>query len=216
MLEGWLANVALSSLKIADPKTLEFTRQDFIKQELETVVENVGAKGKTNDQTLSQVFQQLRDCSLLTFVRRGIYQLKKLEVKIDFSKKRSKGERLVGNLLRELGIPFEEQKTFSDLKHKGLLRFDFYFEHEGRKFAIEFQGEQHYRPIDYFGGEKAFEEQQIRDKIKEDYCKKNDIKLIKVNILKTETVKKKVASELLEVLWKEPKLRPRKKITEDD
>lgn len=46
--------------------------------------------------------------------------------------------------------------------------------------AIEYQGEQHYRPIDYFGGKEKFEVQQKRDNIKRDYCKNNNINLLEI------------------------------------
>ncbi|MEP1441851.1 MAG: hypothetical protein ABJK39_02450 [Hyphomicrobiales bacterium] len=46
--------------------------------------------------------------------------------------------------------------------------------------AVEFQGEQHDRPIEFFGGQKAFEENQKRDKRKRAACKRNNIKLFEV------------------------------------
>lgn len=46
--------------------------------------------------------------------------------------------------------------------------------------AVEFQGEQHDRPIDFFGGQKAFEENQRRDKKKRAACKRNGVELIEV------------------------------------
>jgi len=46
--------------------------------------------------------------------------------------------------------------------------------------AFEYQGIQHFEPIDYWGGEKSLEEVQKRDKIKKELCAKNNIKLIYV------------------------------------
>lgn len=46
--------------------------------------------------------------------------------------------------------------------------------------AIEFQGEQHYRPVDFFGGEANFAEQVRRDERKRKLCKKNGCLLIEV------------------------------------
>ena len=37
--------------------------------------------------------------------------------------------------------------------------------------AIEYDGQQHYKPIEKFGGEKAFEKTKFRDVIKNNYCK---------------------------------------------
>lgn len=42
----------------------------------------------------------------------------------------------------------------------------------------EFQGKQHYEPIDYFGGKDFFKNQIIRDEIKKNFCQNNNIKLL--------------------------------------
>lgn len=46
--------------------------------------------------------------------------------------------------------------------------------------AVEFQGEQHDRPIEFFGGQKTFEENQRRDKRKRAACKRNGVALFEV------------------------------------
>jgi len=48
------------------------------------------------------------------------------------------------------------------------------------KIAIEFQGAQHIRPVDYFGGEKAFKQQKKRDERKVNLCQENNCQLIEV------------------------------------
>jgi len=58
------------------------------------------------------------------------------------------------------------------------LRFDFYLpEHN---VCIEYQGRQHYEPVDFFGGVSGLENRQYRDKIKEEYCIDNNIQLLKI------------------------------------
>lgn len=47
--------------------------------------------------------------------------------------------------------------------------------------GIEYQGIQHYQPIDYFGGKEGFEKRLLLDKQKKELCKKNGIKLIEWN-----------------------------------
>lgn len=44
--------------------------------------------------------------------------------------------------------------------------------------GIEYQGEQHYKPIDYFGGEQAFDDLVRRDIQKQKLCKENGVTLI--------------------------------------
>lgn len=55
---------------------------------------------------------------------------------------------------------------------------DIYF--PKRNIGIEYQGAQHDNPVDYFGGEKTYKEQQKRDKRKARLCEKNGCTLIYV------------------------------------
>ncbi len=43
------------------------------------------------------------------------------------------------------------------------------------KLAIEYQGEQHYKPISIFGGEEGFEKNKKRDILKKQLCSENNI-----------------------------------------
>lgn len=93
----------------------------------------------------------------------------------------SKGEREIGKILKENNIMFEIQKTFNKCKNKETsqnLKFDFYLPNFNA--CIEFDGIQHFEPVKYFGGEKAFKGVQKRDKIKDEYCKENNIRLIRI------------------------------------
>lgn len=65
-----------------------------------------------------------------------------------------------------------------DLKYKSNLHFDFWLPKQ--KIAIEYDGRQHYIPINYFGGFEAFQQQQERDRLKDQYCKDNHITLIRI------------------------------------
>jgi hypothetical protein len=58
----------------------------------------------------------------------------------------------------------------------GTQRFDIYIEE--LKLACEYQGEQHFTPIDYFGGEKALELSKIRDWRKYKKCEKYGITIV--------------------------------------
>lgn len=44
--------------------------------------------------------------------------------------------------------------------------------------GIEYHGEQHYRPIEHFGGRKALRATRVRDKRKAEACKKNGVVLV--------------------------------------
>lgn len=90
----------------------------------------------------------------------------------------SKGEKIIANWLDENNILYEPQKRFENCRSKKPLPFDFYLPHYN--ICIEYNGIQHYEPIDYFGGEERFKENVKRDKIKENYCSENNICLIKI------------------------------------
>lgn len=95
----------------------------------------------------------------------------------------SYGENMVFNILNSYEVGISPQHKFKGCTYIGQLRFDFYI--PSHRVAIEVQGRQHYMPIDFSGrGEESaltqFEEQKIKDQIKRDYCKNNDIKLIEI------------------------------------
>lgn len=210
---NWALAVLKSAFRQSDPKTLQFTNQDLIQRELTSIVEATNSVGKTPDRTLSRTLQDLRDQGFLKFQGRGKYQLKPLSMTLDPNigqRKKSKGEKLICNILNDLGIDYQREKSFTDLKDKGLLRFDFLFQVQGRTIAIEFQGQQHYHPVDFFGGQKAFDDLQKRDQMKREYCEKNGIDLIYVNILHPEKARTMVAKTIFETLTG-PVLRPLKR-----
>ena len=90
----------------------------------------------------------------------------------------SKGEKEIENILNKYNIQFISQYRFKDCKFKQYLPFDFYLPQYN--ILIEFDGEQHYEIKDYFGGLDGFIDRVIRDTIKNEYCKKNNIKLIRI------------------------------------
>lgn len=91
-------------------------------------------------------------------------------------KNSSKGEREVRLWLKKNKIKFEEQKIFEECKNKFALRFDFYLPNNNT--LIEYQGKQHYEPIEAWGGEEALAYRKQNDKIKKDFSNKMGIKLI--------------------------------------
>ena len=90
----------------------------------------------------------------------------------------SKGEFKVNKFLLKHNIVYERQKKFEDCKNIFCLPFDFYI--PSIRTCIEFDGEQHYKPLDFFGGIESFKKLKINDKIKEDYCEDNYINLIRI------------------------------------
>ena len=54
------------------------------------------------------------------------------------------------------------------------------FNQETLLCLIEYDGEQHFKPIEFFGGEEAFQKQQERDQKKDEWCKENNIPLLRI------------------------------------
>lgn len=73
-------------------------------------------------------------------------------------------------------IKYEKEKRFNGCKNKRELPFDFYL--NDYSCVLEIQGSQHYYENDYF--QQTLKERQRIDKIKEDYCKNNNIKYISI------------------------------------
>ncbi len=90
--------------------------------------------------------------------------------------KSSHGERKVRRYLQQHNFLFLEQKSIK--VNNSYLKLDFYLENNGKKFAIEYNGIQHYQPVAYFNGEQGFAAQQKRDNLKKEYCLNNNIELI--------------------------------------
>ena len=87
----------------------------------------------------------------------------------------SQGENLIRSVLTNAGIEFEMQKKFDDLKGLGgrKLSYDFFLPHNN--LLIEFQGEQHEKPVVFKGltkkkAEEKFIKQQEHDRRKREYA----------------------------------------------
>ena len=73
---------------------------------------------------------------------------------------------------------YEDCKTTTEGPYCRALRFDFYIPQLNT--IVEYDGEQHFRPSSKFGFDK-FERTQEHDRIKNDYCFENGIKLIRIH-----------------------------------
>lgn len=95
----------------------------------------------------------------------------------------SLGEKKMVEILERKGYNIIQQKSFDDCKYIKKLRFDAY--DCENNIVYEYQGQQHYYPVDFAenGAEWAEEQYNIshkRDLIKSDYCKSNNIPLIEI------------------------------------
>lgn len=93
--------------------------------------------------------------------------------------KTSKGELIVEKYLVLNSIKYSPQHTFNDCKNVDKLRFDFYL--PDHNIIIEYDGQQHHKSVRKFGGKTKLIYVKNNDKIKNDYCVRNNIKLIRIN-----------------------------------
>lgn len=93
----------------------------------------------------------------------------------------SKGETIIKQLLDIKEIQYITEYWFNDLYGEGgaHLRYDFAIFFNNKLCGlIEYNGIQHYQPIEYWGGQQQLEKQQRQDRIKEKYCKEKNIPFI--------------------------------------
>ena len=92
---------------------------------------------------------------------------------------KSSGEIKITQILEKANIDFQSQyriKAFSLSSP-----FDFaIFKDEKLLGLIEYDGEQHFESVDFFGGEEQLKLQRERDERKNKWCEENNIRLIRI------------------------------------
>ena len=103
--------------------------------------------------------------------------------------KLSNGEKAIVSILNECNIPHRTQVKINDCRNLHPLPFDIgVLNYTGDIIGlIEYQGEQHYHPVNWFGAltaaeaEKNFNDLLVRDAIKYDYCQQYNIPLLLIS-----------------------------------
>jgi very-short-patch-repair endonuclease len=90
----------------------------------------------------------------------------------------SKGESLVIQCLNFYGVMYTCQKTFQNLYDENVLKFDFFI--PSINLLIEFDGEQHYKCIEHFGGVNTFEKNKKHDNMKDHYALTSGLSLVRI------------------------------------
>lgn len=91
----------------------------------------------------------------------------------------SKGENRILKILSRNNITFDKEKSFDGCINpvtNAKLKFDFYL--PDYNICIEYDGEQHFKEVPFCPD--TLEERQERDRIKDIFCKNNNIKLIRI------------------------------------
>lgn len=129
------------------------------------------------------------------FIKSGNF--KKWSSKNPCTKKISSLELKTKEWLEENNIKYIPQKIFEECKDINLLRFDFYL--PDYDSVIEVDGSQHYFPVNFNGdmdkAKENFEKNKKHDIIKDDFCKKYNIKILRLPYFdfdKNDTYKEKL------------------------
>lgn len=92
---------------------------------------------------------------------------------------KSKGELFIQSFLDSQNVSYTSQYCLlSDFPRK--IFIDFRTIINDKEYYIEYNGIQHYQPVEYFGGVETFKKQQERDNFLKEYCIDNNINLIEV------------------------------------
>ena len=121
--------------------------------------------------------------------------------------KESKGEKKVHDFLETLNINFERQRKFEGCKFKRKLPFDFYL--YDINLLIEFDGEGHFEPLRYSKNKlinyKKYLDVLERDKIKDEWARKNNIPLLRIPYWDFDRIEELVEAFILKHTKKEIK-----------
>lgn len=101
----------------------------------------------------------------------------------------STGENEISELLNQNNITFTKEYYFTDLKDKGFLRFDFGIIDKNNnklKYLIEFDGEIHFKQTGWTKNDHT--KIVLHDKMKDEYCIKNNIPLIRIPYYKRHNI----------------------------
>lgn len=115
-------------------------------------------------------------------------------------RKISSREYLIRSYLTELNIPFKTEYIISDCNLVMPLRFDFaIFSGEDGELLklIEYDGEQHFYPVEPFGGEPGFRNTLQRDNIKDNYCLAHGIQLKRLSYCLSDA---EIKEQILDIL----------------
>jgi very-short-patch-repair endonuclease len=107
----------------------------------------------------------------------------------------SKGEEAISSILNALNVNYIAQAKFKGCSHISSLKFDFFI--PSLKLLVEYDGEQHFRPVDYFGGDRSFKLIKTRDAIKTAWAKDNGYNLLRLDYtMSREVIEQKIRETL--------------------
>ena len=115
--------------------------------------------------------------------------------------KESLGEKVVRVFLEKHSIKFKKQYKTNKCRRVRELPFDFAVLLDGDVLClIEYDGEQHFKSVDQYGGEQGLEDTQRRDRIKDKYCINHGIPIIRIPYWEFDNIDAILTEKLLPLL----------------
>ena len=114
----------------------------------------------------------------------------------------SNGESKVATFLDSNEIEYKREYTFDDCRNIRVLPFDFaIFRDEQLYCLLEYDGEQHFKKTGWEStDDNKLDRTILTDNIKNDYCRSNNIKLIRIPYWDFSNLEKILKQELMEVI----------------
>ena len=158
-------------------KNNRLSQEDFLKKSIEK-------HGDRYDYSLSQYILSVNKVKIIC-PKHGIFEQTPSHhmngVGCPFCKLFKQEEKLLKKLKEvfngEKELVFQYRDSFlRRINTGGSMSLDFYL--PDYKIGIEYQGVQHFSPVEIFGGDKGLKETKNRDKIKKEKCEDNGIELL--------------------------------------
>ena len=112
----------------------------------------------------------------------------------------SNGVVIIKKFLDNHSIAYTMEQTFEKCKNVYPLRFDFYLPEYN--CCIEYDGEQHYSPVNFHGcsdikSDMSFQQTKFNDIIKNEYCISNNINLLRIPFFELNNIENILCQHLL-------------------
>ena len=187
--QGYLSKVSYNSLKASGGYEIFSKNNPYTIYNINKYIELNGIKCKlASEKYLGSKKKLDFECecgdTFTTTLNNFLHQNK---IKCDrCAKKQSRYSLIIENYLKHYNIKYEKEYRFNNCRDKYPLPFDFAIFDKNKNILdiIEVDGEQHFYPVN-FNGEteesvKRFEITKCHDYIKDEYCKLNNINLLRI------------------------------------
>lgn len=92
----------------------------------------------------------------------------------------SSGELKIKNILDNNNIVYQQQYRIKDFNISSAFDFAIFNQQKQLLKLIEYDGQQHFKPVQFWGGQETLKIQQDRDQKKNEYCQAHGIKLLRI------------------------------------